>query len=446
MLATAMLLALAVQAAAFHYEPAGRFAERGACHSAARQNGVLALGCRSGIWLGPADGLVLWLRCRAGGDTANHVRALANGDFAAATPCGLYLLHPDRPPRRLPLPGVPGALASRGDDLLVAVADGLWRIAPRSGQRRRLRQWPGEQPPRSLAWSAHGAVSQGRRCWWLGRWSQRLRAPVRGARGVLWDAERLLWVGPAGALWLQHREDRARPAGRLPLQPGQRVVQVRDLGPGRVWVASRLQGFVMEDRGSRSGWLPAGRGYMLAVREPGGSGPPWLVGRGRLLRPQPGPAPWSGWCRDWPARSWPAAAGPATKERPAPGWLRLLPRVRLAAMGGPGWRMGYREGGGWAWRRGRGWKVGLWLSWPLGEGSWVALDAGVRALQRERMALDLERRERIAALLAERRRLCRQPPDGTARLARAALEAQLAALGWGPLPAPPARGTTGSQR
>jgi len=102
--------------------------------------------------------------------------------------------------------------------------------------------------------------------------------------------------------------------------------------------------------------------------------------------------------------------------------------------------MGYRDGGGWDWRRSRGWRAGLWLSWPLGDGSWAALDADVRALQRQRLALDRERRERIAALLAERRRLCRQPPDGAARLARAALEAQLAALGWRPPPVPPPDG------
>lgn len=438
MLATAMLLALAVPAAAFHYEPAGRFAERGACHSAARRDGVLALGCRSGIWSGPADGLALRLRCRAGGDTANRVRALAGGGFAAATPCGLYLLDAARPPRRLPLPGPPGAMASRGGELLLVVADGLWRIAPRSGQRRRLGRWPGEQPPRSLAWSAGGAVSQGRRCWWRARRSQRLRAPVRGARGVLWDADRLLWVGPAGALWLQHRDDRARPAGRLPLQPGQRVAQVRDLGPGRVWVASRLQGFLVDGGGLRSGWLPAGQGRMLAIREPDSCGPPWLVGRGRLLRPRPGPAPWAGWCRRRPLRPRRTVAPPATAVGPAPGWLRLLPRVRLGAAGGLGWRMGYAEAGGWDWQRARGWRVGLWLSWPLGAGRWAALDTARRALQRERVVLERERRERIAGLLAERRRLCRQPPDEAARLARAALQAQLAALGWGPPPGPAA--------
>ncbi len=420
------LLLSAPVRAGWGYLPAGRFPEPGRCTSAGLAGGELVVACASGVWRGPPDQLRKVIDCHSQG---GHVRSLGGGRFAAGTDCGLFLLEPERAATRVPLPDRPQALAADGRGGLVVVAGRkVYAWQPGAATPRPLGPWPDPAPPFSLAVGERGPVSQGLRVVAFMRRPARFRPPTPGARGALATPARLVWVGPRGRVWLQALDGPILATPRSIGRVAHRVMRVKDLGGRRVWTADRERWTVLAGRGRLAGWLPAGWGELLAVRQADGRGPPWLVGRGVVLRPVPSrrgrrrACPLAVVGLDGPGRFDPLAG-----LGPSPDWTWLLPEVTLRAWGATG------SASSWAGpvedlRVQRDWGVGLVLSWPLGRAA-VDRDAALEQLRVEILRLERLRLADLERLAADRRRLCLEHGSGADPARLDAVVQQLRALG-----------------
>ncbi len=417
-------------AAGWGYEPAARFGEIGPCHSAAQRGQRFAVGCRSGVWVGAADGLELVIRCLAEGESSNRVRALDERAFVAGTPCGLFVIEDGRPVSEIPLPGPPGALAADGRGRLVVVVGGeVVEVFVRRGGRRRVGRWPGESEPGSLSLAGGGVVIPGRRCRLVEPRPVVLLPPAAGARSAVSGPGRIVWVGPGGEVWEQGFGGLARRAGELPMSSVERVRRVKDLADGRVWVDTGRRWFVL-GRGQRmEGWLPSGSGSPLPVRSGPADRPPWLVMDGLLVRPVPRSSAQRSWCvavRQRPA-STARSIVPGSGTSP---WRALLPRVDVKAWGRRTWTTGFYNLGGWSYRADSRYGFAVLLTWPLDQPELVEDLILEERVRREAGEQWRRRTTRIEQLLSERDRLCHGRPGSLARLELESIDSQLAALGW----------------